>query len=163
MPAACTSPSWLDPPTRLAVENSPVFFLLFTGRPIFALAAVVPIRSFKGPIRCKTRRLEKKPRFGAHAASGLFWPAEPKGHPSHQFGQTNPRGSPVTPVAKRTRGAPSRDFGQTNPSGRPVRVFAKRTRGRPSRSSFRERTQGAAQCRFELNERTRMSLLTPSS
>jgi hypothetical protein len=41
------SPYRLNPRTRLLVENSPVFFLLFTGRPIFALAVVVPVPSFE--------------------------------------------------------------------------------------------------------------------
>ena len=144
------SPSRLNAPTRLPVENSPVFFLLFTGMSIFALAAVVPILSFKGPIRRKSRRLEKKPRFGGHAASGLFWPNEPKEAARSAFGQTIPRGSPVTPVAKQTQAADQSASSPNEPDEQ------------PSRSCFRKRTQGAAQCRFGLNERTPMNLRAPS-
>lgn len=70
----------------------------------------------------------KNPRREAHAIAGLFWPNEPKETARSAFGQTIPRSSPVTPVAKQTQGAPSHDFGQTNPSCGPVRVFANRTR-----------------------------------
>jgi hypothetical protein len=117
------SPSRLNPPTRPLVENSPVFFLLFTGRPIFALAAVVPILRFR-----KDQSVAKAVRGKESAVR----------RPRDLFGRTNPKTQPGQHLAKRTQGAPSHDFGQTNPSGRPVRVFAKRTRGRPSRSSFRK-------------------------
>ena len=70
----------------------------------------------------------KNPRREAHATAGLSWPNEPKETARSAFGQTIPRSSPVTPVAKQTQGAPSHDFGQTNPSCGPVRVFANRTR-----------------------------------
>jgi hypothetical protein len=110
------SPSRLNAPTLLPVENSPVFFLLFTGRPIFALAAVVPILSFKGPIRRKSRRLEG----GRGSAPTL---------PPGCFGRTNPRVTQATIWPNEPKEAARSAFGQTNPSCRPVRVFAKRTRG----------------------------------
>jgi hypothetical protein len=114
------SPSRLNPPTRLSVENSPVFFLLFTGKPIFALAAVVPVLSLREDQSVARAPIGKNPRREAHATAGLFWPNEPKETARSAFGQTIPRGSPVTPVAKQSQGAPSHDFGQTNPSCGPV-------------------------------------------
>lgn len=72
------------------------------------------LSAFERTAPSQSRRSERIPRR-AHATAGLFWPAEPKGHP-------------IRHLAKRTQGAPSRDFGQTNPSGRPIRIFAKRTR-----------------------------------
>jgi hypothetical protein len=140
------SPSGFNPPTRLLVENSP----FLQGRVFLRSLRLCPFSV------SKDQSVAKAVDWKRSRGSAVTLP------PSC-FGLTIPRGSPVTPVAKRTRGAPSRNFGQTNPSGRPVRVFAKRTRGRPSRSSFRKRTQGAAQSRFGLNERTPMHLRAPSS
>ena len=119
--------------TRLSVENSPVFFLLFTGKSIFALAAVVPVLSLRKDQSVAKAAGRKRTRGAEPTLTpGCFGRTNPRRQPKSAFGQTIPRGSPVTPVAKQTQGAPSHDFGQTNPSGRPVRAFAKRTRGQPS-------------------------------
>jgi hypothetical protein len=78
----------------------------------------------------------KNPRREAHAPAELFWPNEPKEAARSAFGQTIPRGSPVTPVAKQTQAAdqsasspnepdeqPSRScFRQMNPRCSPVPV-----------------------------------------
>ena len=101
------SPSRLNPPTRLSVEKSPVFFLLFTGKAIFMLAAVVPVLSLR-----KDQSVAK--------AAGRKEPAARSSRDSRAIlAERTQGGSSVTPVAKQTR-APSHDFGQMNPRCGPV-------------------------------------------
>ena len=52
--------------TRLSVEKFPVFFLLFTGRPIFYRCSCMHAPGLKKPVR----------------KSGRFWRNEPDSHPS---------------------------------------------------------------------------------
>ena len=113
------SPYRLNPRTRLLVENSPVFFLLFTGRPIFALAVVVPVLSLRKDQPAQSRRSERTRGGELTRQPGCFGRTNPTISPTHYILAKRTRGgSPVTPVAKQTQGAPSQDFSQTNPSGR---------------------------------------------
>jgi hypothetical protein len=98
------SPSRLNPPTRLSVENSPVFFLLFTGKPIFALAAVVPALSLREDQSVAEPRSER--------TRGAKLTRQPG-----YFGRTNPRRQPSQHLAKRSQGAAGHACGQTNPRG----------------------------------------------
>ena len=98
------SPSRLNPPTRLSVENSPVFFLLFTGKPIFALAAVVPALSLREDQSVAEPRSER--------TRGAKLTRQPG-----YFGRTNPRRQPGQHLAKRSQGAAGHACGQTNPRG----------------------------------------------
>jgi hypothetical protein len=98
------SPSRLNPPTRLSVENSPVFFLLFTGKPIFALAVVAPVLSLR------------KDQSVAKARSERTRGAKLTRQPGY-FGRTNPRRQPSQHLAKRSQGAAGHACGQTNPRG----------------------------------------------
>jgi hypothetical protein len=97
-------PSRLNPPTRLSVENSPVFFLLFTGKPIFALAAVVPALSLREDQSVAEPRSER--------TRGAKLTRQPG-----YFGRTNPRRQPSQHLAKRSQGAAGHACGQTNPRG----------------------------------------------
>jgi hypothetical protein len=98
------SPSRLNPPTRLSVEKSPVFFLLFTGKPIFALAAVVPALSLREDQSVAEPRSER--------TRGAKLTRQPG-----YFGRTNPRRQPSQHLAKRSQGAAGHACGQTNPRG----------------------------------------------
>ena len=133
------SPSRLNPPTRLSVENSPVFFLLFTGKPIFALAAVVPVLSLRKDQSVTKAAGRKEPAARSSRDSRAIlaertqggrpvsiWPNDPKGQPGHACGQTNPRGteSRFRPNEPKLRTSPR--LRQTNPtSNRANRVSAK--------------------------------------
>ena len=133
------SPSRLNPPTRLSVENSPVFFLLFTGKPIFALAVVVPVLSLRKDQSVAKAAGRKEPAARSSRDSRAIlaertqggrpvsiWPNDPKGQPGHACGQTNPRGteSRFRPNEPKLRTSPR--LRQTNPtSNRANRVSAK--------------------------------------
>jgi hypothetical protein len=132
------SPSRLNPPTRLSVENSPVFFLLFTGKPIFALAAVVPALSLREDQSVAEPRSER--------TRGAKLTRQPG-----YFGRTNPRRQAGQHLAKRSQGAaPSRPW-PNKPKGHRVTISAKRTQAadqsasspnepdeQPSQSCFRQ-------------------------
>jgi hypothetical protein len=113
------SPSRLNPPTRLSVEKSPVFFLLFTGKAIFMLAAVVPVLSLRKDQSVAKAAGRKEPAARSSRDSRAILAERTQGGSPVSICRTIPRGSPVTPVAKQTR-APSHDFGQMNPSCGPV-------------------------------------------
>jgi hypothetical protein len=132
------SPSRLNPPTRLSVENSPVFFLLFTGKPIFALAVVVPVLSLRKDQSVGKAAGRKEPAARSSRDSRAILAERTQGGSPVSIWPNDPKGQPVTPVAKQTQGAPSHDFGQTNPSCGPVRVFAKRTRRATEPPCFRQ-------------------------
>jgi hypothetical protein len=112
------SPSRLNPPTRLSVEKSPVFFLLFTGKAIFMLAAVVRVLSLRKDQSVAKAAGRKEPAARSSRASRAIlaertqggspvsiWPNDPEGQPGHACGQTNPSCGPVRVFAKRTRRA----------------------------------------------------------
>ena len=112
------SPSRLNPPTRLSVENSPVIFLLFTGKPIFALAAVVPALSLRKDQSVAKAAGRKEPAARSSRDSRAIlaertqgdspvsiWPNDPKEQRGHACGQTNPSCGPVRVFANRTRRA----------------------------------------------------------
>ena len=80
--------------TRLSVEKSPVFFLLFTGRPILLLAAVACVR----PV-LKSRSVK----------SGRFWRNEPDGHPSRTQCRLGPNEPNQGPGGGQRAGRTSRD------------------------------------------------------
>jgi hypothetical protein len=133
------SPSRLAPPTRLSVENSPVFFLLFTGKAIFALAAVVPALSPRKDQSVAKAAGRKEPAARSSRDSRAIlaertqgdspvsiWPNDPKEQPGHACGQTNPRGteSRFRPNEPKLRTSPR--LRQPNPtSNRAARVSAK--------------------------------------
>jgi hypothetical protein len=142
------SPSRLNPPTRLSVEKSPVFFLLFTGKAIFyARCGCARSQPSKGPIRRKSRRSERtrgakltrQPgyfgRTNPRRQPGQHLPNDPKGQPGHACGQTNqgtesrfrpnepkvrasPASSPNEPDEQPSRSC----FRQMNPRCSPVPV-----------------------------------------
>ena len=99
------SPSRLNPRTRLSVENSPVFFLLFTGRPIFALAAVVPALSLRKYHSVAKPSVGKNPAARSSRDSRAVLAGRTHGSPKPPFGQTNPRRQPGQHLAKRSQGA----------------------------------------------------------
>ena len=133
--------------TRLSVENSPVFFLLFTGKAIFALAAVVPVLGLRkdqsvakatGGKESHGAEITRRRAVLADRTQGrtqvTIWPNDPKGQPGHACGQTNPRGTksrfrpdepklPTSPLLRQTNptGSPVA-LGKTNPRCSPVPV-----------------------------------------
>jgi hypothetical protein len=133
------SPSRLAPPTRLSVENSPVFFLLFTGKAIFALAAVVPALS------------PRKDQSVAKAA-GRKEPAARSSRDSRAILAERTQGDqPGQHLAKRSQGAARSRLWPNKPKGHRVTISAKRTQAadqsassptepdeQPSRSCFRQ-------------------------
>jgi hypothetical protein len=116
------------------------------------------LSAFERTTPSQSRRSERIPRRGAHATAGLFWPAEPKGHPGHHLAKRTQGGSPVSIWPNDPQGQPSHACGQTNPRGAESR-FRPNEPKLPTSPRLRQTNPRGSRAGFSANE----SKVQPSS
>jgi len=97
------------------------FSCCLQGRLFLRSLRLCPLSAFERTNPSQKPPVGKNPRREAHATAGLSWPNEPKETARSAFGQTIPRSSAVTPVAKQTQAADQSASSPTEPDEQPSR------------------------------------------
>ena len=124
-----------------------------------------PFSAFEKTNRRKSRRSERTRGAELTRQPGCFGRTNPRTQPnSLHFGQTNPRRQPGHACGQTNPRGTQSGFQPNEPKRPTVRAPSPNEPGSNRAAHLSaKRTQGAAQSRFGLHERTPMSLVTPSS